>query len=234
TPSPARRRASAPWPESTLPPNGIRGRRGDRDRDDSGRPTDASRSRSPARSRYGTHVRPVRYRSGLGATRLRRSVVRPTPNAGVHVAAPQRDDAEAERRDDEVERMRGALGDDHGLVGTPASLGKLAQLDTAPDQPGAGEHRWEARLPEALSRALAGQLVDVRAEDVDAQAILAERVVGLAEPEVRRHAQREIAESFGDRAGLPARCDRLIVVAHPGEELTHVGGELAEAALVTQ
>src|SRR5712691_8122256 len=115
-------------------------------------------------------------------------------DAGVHLAAPERDDAEAERRDDEVERMRGALGGDHGLVGAPASLGELAQLDTAPDQPGAGEHRREARLPEALSRALAGQLVDVRAEDVDAPSVFTKRIVGLPEPEVRGHAQREIAE----------------------------------------
>src|SRR3989442_1569864 len=83
------------------------------------------------------------------------------------------------QRVDEIERMRGGLCSDHGFFGTPTRLGEVAELDTAPDQPCAGEDRRKARLPEALSRALAGQLVDVRAEDVDAPSVFTERIVGL-------------------------------------------------------
>src|SRR5215470_159228 len=122
--------------------------------------------------------------------------------------------------------MRSGLSGDHGLFGTATRLGEVAELHTAPDQPCAGENRRQASLPEPLICPLAGEVVDVRPEYLDAPPVFAERIVSLAEPEVRGHSEREVAEAVGDLLGSQTGIDRLVVLAHPGKELTHVSGQL--------
>ena len=122
--------------------------------------------------------------------------------------------------DDEAEARIPGLGDADRLLADGQSLAELPPLGEAQRQPGPGEDGGQPRHVGAIVQEIAADQLEVLAEGVHRPRVLAERMVGLTEPQVRRDAQGR-SSSRGSRASAPSsplgRPDDVLVVAHPPE-----------------
>ena len=91
------------------------------------------------------------------------------------------------------------LGDGDSLLSLGDALGKVAELRQAPGEPGARVHRGQPSHPEVFPLEIALKRRDGALEEVRRPPVVTERVMSLAETQVRHDAEAEVPESGSDR-----------------------------------
>ena len=132
---------------------------------------------------------------GDGLARLARQTALQDGDGAIEVPLGHAHVPEAGARDDEAEARVPGLGDPERLLADRQSLTELPSLGETQRQPGPGEDGGQPGHVAEVVQQVAGEQLDVLAQGVHRPGVLAERMVGLTEPEVHRDGQGEAPAS---------------------------------------